>query len=140
MKTALVLPLLLAALTGAGDPLPQNASPTLLEAPPLMTAGAPDKFNHWKGKPAEAYGDPEKSFRKAFDVLKEQYVDQGLTEADLWRAATQGMLEHAGERPYDQLLAPGELAEIEGSLGGEIVASGSRSASTTRREWRSCRA
>lgn len=117
MKTALVLPFVLAALTGAGDPLPQSAQP-------LMTAGAPDAFNHWKAKPSEAFGDSEKSFRKALDILKEQYVDQGLTEADLWRAATQGLLEHAGERPYDQLLGPGELAEIEGSLGGEVVGIG----------------
>lgn len=115
MKTALALPFVLAALTSAGD-LPQTAAPVML--------ASPDAFKHWKAKPSEAYGEPEKSFRKAFDVLKEQYVDEGLSEADLWRAATQGLLEHAGERPYDQLLAPAALAEISGSLGGEIIGIG----------------
>ena len=111
--------------TPAPTPAPHQAARR--ETPPIRVAGAgPElgEFRQWKGRPKEPFTEPEKSFRAAFDALKEKYVDAGLTDADLWRAATAGMLQNAGGRPYDELLSPAEMSEIHGHLGGEIVGIG----------------
>lgn len=147
MKTlALVSTFVLAALT-AEDPVPPAAAtppqatpaPTATPAPApapspaarIQVAGAlakaggePGVFGEWKGRPEEPFTEGEKSFRKTMELLKEKYVDAGLTEADLWHAATQGLLANAGGRKYDELLAPAAMKEIEGHLGGEIVGIG----------------
>ena len=117
--------LILAALTG-DDPLPPAAGGGSTPTPAVAGAvgSEPGDFREWKGKPTEPFGDAEKSFRKAMTILKEKYVDAGLTEEDLWRGAAEGMLANAGGRKYDELLSPSEMKEIEGHLGGEIVGIG----------------
>lgn len=80
--------------------------------------GAPHPLPH------DAFPEGKKSFEKAMKILLEKYVDQGLTADDLYRDATAGMLEHAGERAWDQVLAPSEMADMTSSLAGEVVGIG----------------
>ena len=94
----------------------------LLVIPSLAFAG--DARPAQRSRPAEKFTDGQKAFDKAMKELLEKYVDEGVSADDLWRGATQGMLEHAGERPWDTLLSPTDLEEMMGSLGGEIVGIG----------------
>src|SRR5256885_14150280 len=72
----------------------------------------------------ESFADPDASFRAAMKMLEEQYVDQNLTEEQLYQGAVEGMLARAGHREWDKLLTPADLAEMQSSLSGEIVGIG----------------
>ncbi len=80
---------------------------------PAVLAGSPAKFD-----------DGAKSFDEARKMLLERYVDDGLTEEELWRYAVEGMLAKAGGREWDALLSPEELAEMKPGIGGELVGIG----------------
>lgn len=81
-------------------------------------------FADWRNRPHEKFGDADKSFRAARELLLSSYVDDTLTEADLMRAAVAGMLAGAGGRPWDKLMSPAELAEMKVELSGETVGIG----------------
>jgi carboxyl-terminal processing protease len=82
------------------------------------------EYDDWKNKPREPFSDAQKAFDQARAVLLKEYVDDKLTEADLYRAAVAGMLRGAAGRKWDKLLSPGEHAELMGDLGGEMVGIG----------------
>jgi carboxyl-terminal processing protease len=66
------------------------------------------------------------AFAAAKKVLLERYYKEGLTEEDLDRAATAGMLEQIepSMKAWNKLLSPAELAELHGDLKGEVVGVG----------------
>ncbi len=75
---------------------------------------------------SEKFGDPQKAFVAAKDALLTKYYAAGLTEEDLYRAAVRGMIEDVDTRmhKWNRLLSPGELAELETELSGQIVGIG----------------
>jgi carboxyl-terminal processing protease len=106
MKTRILIAcLLLAAVARAGEPGPMD-------------------YSQWQNRPREKFSDAEKAFQKAKDTLLKEYLDDKLTEEDLYRSAVQGMLAGAGGRKWDALLSPTEHGEIKGDMAGEMVGIG----------------
>lgn len=80
-----------------------------------------------------AFGDPapardpfssgESAFRDAKARLLREYVDQGVSEDDLYRGAVAGMLA-AGGRKWDVLLSPTDLANLKSDMSGQIAGIG----------------
>ena len=85
-----------------------------------------DDYAAWKNQPDEKFSDPEANFKKVKDMLLKQYFDSKLSEEDLYRAATQGMLAalNTDDHAWNKLLSPAELREMEGDLKGEITGIG----------------
>lgn len=81
-------------------------------------------YSTWRNKPRERFSDPERAFQQVKAILLKEYIDQNLTEEDLYRAAVAGMLSGAGGRKWDKLMYPTEYAEIKGDLRGEFVGIG----------------
>jgi len=73
--------------------------------------------------PHERFPDAEKTFREAKAILMKSYVDDSLTEDELYRAAVAGMLAGTG-RKWDALLSPTELADMQADLSGNLVGIG----------------
>ena len=72
----------------------------------------------------DPFRDGEKAFLKARDMLQKQYVDDKVSDDDLWRAATAGLLHGVGNGQWDELLSPSKLAAIKADLVGEVVGLG----------------
>lgn len=74
------------------------------------------KVEDWKGKPKEAFSDPESNFKLVFKKLRDGYVDRDVTEEDLYRAATAGMLAalNSGKEneSWNALLSPSMLEDF----------------------------
>jgi len=70
------------------------------------------------------FSDGEKAFQQTKAMLLKEYVDQHLTEDDLYRAAVAGMLAGAGKRQWDVLLSPDEWGEMQETLSGQVVGIG----------------
>ena len=83
-------------------------------------------FNTWKNRPREKFTKGEEAFEKVKETLLQKYQDSGITEDDLYRAATEGMLANlSGKNPsWDKLLSPLELSEMQNDMDGEIVGIG----------------
>jgi carboxyl-terminal processing protease len=71
---------------------------------------------------AEKFGDAEANFKLAMQKLMQQYVDKNLTQDDLYRAATAGMLAslNSGDQTWNKLLTPGEVKDIHDDLSGQV--------------------
>jgi C-terminal peptidase prc len=106
-------------VTGAASALPPApaAAPRAAEAHP---AEPEDDL------PAERFTNGAKAFADVRDTLLKSYYAAGLTEDDLYRAATAGMLEKLEPRmrKYNKLLSPHEMREIKNDLKGEVVGIG----------------
>jgi len=104
--------------SGAG-----SASSPIVAAP---NAPAQKSADDLEQKPAEPFTDAQRTFASVKDALAKGYYDPSITEDDLYRAAVQGMLEHADPRmkKWNKLLTPAELAEMHNDLKGEIVGVG----------------
>ncbi|HEY2515104.1 MAG TPA: S41 family peptidase [Polyangiaceae bacterium] len=78
--------------------------------------------------PPEKFSDPQKAFALAKEAMLNRYYAAGLTEEDLYRAAVRGMLSDVDPamHKWNKLLSPGELAELNSDLKGEIVGIGVR--------------
>jgi carboxyl-terminal processing protease len=76
--------------------------------------------------PADRFTNGAKAFADVRDALLKSYYAAGLTEDDLYRAATAGMLEKLEPRmrKYNKLLSPREMREIKNDLKGEVVGIG----------------
>ena len=72
------------------------------------------------------FGDGEHAFSAIKSALLARYGGNALTEDELYRAATQGMLEHvdATHSAWNKLLSPGELRALHEDLHGEVVGIG----------------
>jgi carboxyl-terminal processing protease len=72
----------------------------------------------------DTFGDGEKTFQRARELLSKEYVDDKLTDDKLWRAATEGLFAGDGNGKWDKLLSPTELAELQADIAGEMVGLG----------------
>jgi carboxyl-terminal processing protease len=77
------------------------------------------------GRADEPFPDGEKTFKRARELIKEQYVDDKLSDDRLWQSATSGLLSGLSDgKNYNQLLSPAELAALKHDFTGEIVGIG----------------
>ena len=76
--------------------------------------------------PPEKFTDGQRAFDTVKSALLSKYPDATFTDDDVWRAATQGLLEHLDpkRKKWNKLLAPAELAALHADLSGEIVGIG----------------
>jgi carboxyl-terminal processing protease len=76
--------------------------------------------------PRDPYKHGAAAFNEVRDALLKSYYAEGLTEDDVYRAATAGMLEKLEPRmkKYNKLLSPQEVAEMKNDLKGEVVGAG----------------
>ena len=74
----------------------------------------------------EKFPDGAKAFAKVKDTLLANYYAEGITEDEIYRAATAGMLEKLEPRmkKWNRLLGARELAEMKNDLQGEVVGIG----------------
>jgi carboxyl-terminal processing protease len=70
----------------------------------------------------DTFGDGQKAFQRARELMLKEYVDDKLDDDKLWRSATAGLLGMDGK--WDKLLSPTELAELQSDLSGEMVGLG----------------
>jgi C-terminal processing protease CtpA/Prc len=95
-----------------------NAAPAASPVPPAAAADP--------GAPHERFEGPARNFEAAKRALLDGYYRNSLSEEDLYRAAVQGMVEHADPalEKWNKLLSPSELAELRLDLQGELVGIG----------------
>lgn len=76
--------------------------------------------------PTEKFADGARAFAKVRESLLQNYYAEGLTEDDLYRAATAGMLEKIDPtmRKWNRLVGPAEHSELKNDLRGELVGIG----------------
>jgi carboxyl-terminal processing protease len=129
---------LLLVTFACGQPAPETSSSTptgdVAEAPGATPAAPESKASAAQPKheaddddvPVEKFGGGAKSFAEVREALLKSYYAEGLTEDDLYRAATAGMLEKLEPRmkKYNRLLPPREVSEIKNDLKGEVVGVG----------------
>lgn len=74
----------------------------------------------------EAFKDGQRAFNEVKDAILKSYYAEGMTEDDVYRAATAGMLNQLEPRmkKYNKLLSPTEIAEMKNDLKGEVVGIG----------------
>ncbi len=81
--------------------------------------------SEWK-KDKVVFNKSEESFKKALEVLKSKYIDKNITEADLYRAATEGMLAalNSDKENWNAILTPNEIEEMQIEMSGKLVGIG----------------
>jgi carboxyl-terminal processing protease len=73
----------------------------------------------------EPFHDGEKTFKRARELIAQEYCDEKLGEDRLWQNATAGLLLGLADgNRYNQLLSPAELSALHGDFTGEIVGIG----------------
>jgi carboxyl-terminal processing protease len=101
---------------------------TLIGMSLAITGGAlaAGDFATWQSRPDEPFTDGEAAFQQVLTALKRQYVDDALTDDELYRAASRGLLQYADAKRTDwnRLYTPTEYAELEADLRGEVVGVG----------------
>jgi carboxyl-terminal processing protease len=117
--------------TGAAPP--SVAAAPFAPSGPATTRPAEGGERHGDDEPArstEAFGEGRKNFLVALETLRRNYYDPAVGEDDLYRAALEGMLARLDPpmKRWNRLLAPAELAELQGDLRGEVVGIGVRTA------------
>lgn len=85
-----------------------------------------EDFEDWRNRPHEPFADGAAMFDAVKKTLREQYVDAGLTEDDLYRAAVQGMLSGIDSRmaSWNRLMTPSEYAELMSDAKGKVIGIG----------------
>ena len=71
-------------------------------------ADAAARFADWRSAPDAPFSNGEQAFEKILDTLRSSYVDSGLTDDELYRAASQGVLEHIdpARSAWNKLMTP----------------------------------
>jgi carboxyl-terminal processing protease len=79
----------------------------------------------WKSN-KESFKKPEESFNRAVQILRQKYVDKNLSDEDLYRAATEGMLAalNEGKENWNTLLTPRNAQDTNIEIAGELVGIG----------------
>lgn len=109
--------------------IPVMTSVALIAASPQTKNKANESdsnFANWRNRPHESFADASKSFELVKQTLLKNYVDKGLTEEDLYRAAVQGMLTEIDPEMSDwnKLMTPAEYSELSSDLRGQVVGVG----------------
>ncbi len=89
----------------------------------LLSVASPLYAGEPGALPRENFADAEKAFREAKALLQREYVDESVTEDDLYRGAVAGMLAASG-RKWDSLLSPSSLSMMHEELAGMFVGIG----------------
>jgi carboxyl-terminal processing protease len=117
-----------AAAFACGQPAGDGAVIGAASAPPPVHAprSAEARPEPEEELPADRFTNGAKAFADVRDALLKSYYAAGLTEDDLYRAATAGMLEKLEPRmrKYNKLLSPREMREIKNDLKGEVIGIG----------------
>ncbi len=68
----------------------------------------------WKEQPKEKFKDPEKNFKLVLSKIKKEFIDRELTDEELYRAATAGVLAalNSGNDKWNLLLSPRMLEDF----------------------------
>ncbi|HSO33118.1 MAG TPA: S41 family peptidase [Labilithrix sp.] len=95
-------------------------------APASAAAPAPPAEDEDEAVPADKFGEGARAFATVKDTLLKNYYAEGITEDDLYRAATAGMLEKLDPKmkKWNRLLTATEMAELRNDLKGEVVGIG----------------
>jgi carboxyl-terminal processing protease len=108
---------------------PPHASP----ASPLGSAGArasapPSSATAPAAEPSAPFTNGARAFESVKEALLHHYAGKELTDDQLYRAALQGMLEHAdpARTAWNKLLSPAELEAMHADLRGEVVGIGAQ--------------
>ncbi len=113
---------------GGGATAPAAASTAL--TPPQKgeepTSGPPHEEAREHAMPAEKFEAGARAFAMARETLLKNYYAEGITEDDLYRAATAGMLEKIEPRmaEWNKLITAREHSEMKNDLKGEVVGIG----------------
>jgi carboxyl-terminal processing protease len=85
-----------------------------------------DDFDDWASAPKDRFESGAKTFEAAKKELLEKYLEDDLTEDELYRAALAGMLARIDPpmRSYNRLLTPSEFSELNNDLKGEAIGVG----------------
>lgn len=131
-KTSAILALVAlgACSEGTNSPAPSSSSSTVAdndrlprppEGPSQKPTPAPDEE-----VPRDQFKNGAAAFNEVRDALLKSYYAEGISEDDVYRAATAGMLEKLEPRmkKYNKLLSPQEVAEMKNDLKGEVVGAG----------------
>jgi carboxyl-terminal processing protease len=119
--------LVLAACSQPGE---HHDAPATLAQSATTSAKTPSSTNALLTSDDEASPQPFTSgahaFEKVRDTLLRNYYAEGLSEDDVYRAATVGMLERLDPKmkSWNKLLSPREVAELQNDLKGEVVGIG----------------
>ncbi|MDQ3234217.1 MAG: PDZ domain-containing protein, partial [Pseudobdellovibrionaceae bacterium] len=83
-------------------------------------------FAAWRNKPEEPFSNGAATFETVKQALLKNYIDKGLTEDDLYRAAVEGMLSNIDPNMamWNKLMTPTEYRELVGDMQGRIVGIG----------------
>ncbi|MBX3226115.1 MAG: S41 family peptidase [Labilithrix sp.] len=110
-----------AARTASNEPRPLPADQT---PPPRSVTqnNVPEELEI----PRESFNDGARAFNEVKNALLKSYYAEGMSEDDVYRAATAGMLAQLEPRmrKYNKLLSPTEIAEVKNDLKGEVVGVG----------------
>jgi carboxyl-terminal processing protease len=95
-------------------------------APASAPAATPSTESDDDTVAADKFGDGARAFGTVKDTLLKNYYADGITEDDLYRAATAGMLEKLEPKmkKWNRLLSAKEIAELKNDLKGEVVGIG----------------
>jgi len=82
-------------------------------------------ISEWN-KNNESFKKSEETFKKVLETLKTHYVDKGVTEEDLYRAATEGMLAalNNGKNNWNTLLSPRDMEDLQIEMTGKLAGIG----------------
>lgn len=89
-------------------------------------AAKSDRSKDWKEKPVEKFSDAEANFKLTMQKLMDRYVDKTLSQDDLYRAATAGMLAalNSGDEDWNTLLSPADMKELQIDMSGKVTGIG----------------
>src|SRR5687768_3012060 len=83
----------------------------------------PADFAAWRNKPTEPFSNGAAAFESVKQTLLKSYINKGLTEDDMYRAAVEGMLSNIDPSMtmWNKLMSPTEYQELIGDMQGRIV-------------------
>jgi carboxyl-terminal processing protease len=83
-------------------------------------------FASWRNKPQEPFSNGAATFESVKQIMLKNYINKGLSEDDLYRAAVEGMLSNIDPSMtmWNKLMTPTEYKELVGDMQGRIVGVG----------------
>jgi len=111
---------------GGASPVPAPSVAAVIPVPSAPVTATPCDDARDFTVPREAFTDARRNFDAVRKTLLEDYYRDSLTEDDMYRAATAGMLERVDPdmHKWNKLLSPTEIAELRRDLQGELVGIG----------------